>query len=109
MFFLCKWSYAGCFVLADCKKQVLFTTFIVLYCICNASTIEDETHFLISCNFYTDIRYDLSKNAVEMKSNFSAMADSEKLIFLMKTDVLQYKLASTLVQMNRRRRSTALI
>ena len=76
---------------------------------CNASTIEDETHFLISCNFYTDIRYDLFKNAVEMKSNFSAMADSEKLIFLMKTDMLQYKLASTLVQMNRRRRSTALI
>ena len=75
---------------------------------CNASTIEDETHFLISCNFYTDIRYDLFKNAVEMKPNFSAMADSEKLIFLMKTDMLQYKLASTLVQMNRRRRSTAL-
>ena len=74
---------------------------------CKASVIEDETHFLISCDFYSDLRYDLFKNAADINETFPTMFDSEKLIFLMNNDLLQYKIASTLQQMVRRRRSTA--
>ena len=63
---------------------------------CKTSAIEDETHFLIACDFYNDIRYNLFKNAVDMNTNFLGMPDSDKLAFLMKTDMLQYKIASTL-------------
>ena len=75
---------------------------------CKTLAIEDETHFLISCEFYSDIRYDLLKHASDTNTNFPDMTDSDKLIFLMKTDMLQYKLASTLLQLNRRRRSTVI-
>ena len=73
---------------------------------CKTSAIEDETHFLIACDLYSDIRYGLFKNAVDMNTNFLGISDSDKLAFLMKPDMLQYKIASTLQQMNRRRRST---
>ena len=73
---------------------------------CEASVIEDETHLLISCSFYSDLRHELFQNASDINTNFESMSDSEKLIFLMKTDILLIKIASTLLQMNRRRRST---
>ena len=66
------------------------------------SAIEDETHFLTACDFCSDIRCDLFKNAVDVTTNFLDMSDSDKLAFLMKTNMLQYKIASTLQQMNRR-------
>ena len=75
---------------------------------CEASVIEDETHLLISCSFYSDLRHELFQNASDVNTNFESMSDSEKLIFLMKTDILQTKIASTLLQMNRRRRSTVI-
>ena len=73
-----------------------------------ASVIEDETHLLISCSFYSDLRHELFQNASDVNTNFESMSDSEKLIFLMKTDILQTKISSTLLQMNRRRRSTVI-
>ena len=79
-----------------------------IYKFCKTLAIEDETRFLISCEFYKDIRYDLLKHASDMNTDFPVMTDSEKLIFLMKTDMLQFKLASTLQQLNRRRRSTVI-
>ena len=45
------------------------------------SAIEDETYFLVSCNFYSGIRSDLFKNAVDMNTNFLSMSDSYKLPF----------------------------
>ena len=68
---------------------------------CKTSAIEDETHFLIACDLYSDIRYGLFKNAVDMNTNFLGMSDSDKLAFLMKTDRLQYKIASASQKMNR--------
>ena len=72
------------------------------------SVIEDETHLLISCSFYSDLRHNLFQNASDVNTNFKSKSDSEKLIFLMKTDILQTKIASTLLQMNKRRRSTVI-
>ena len=34
---------------------------------CRPSAIEDETHYLISRDFYSDLRYDLFKNAADFK------------------------------------------
>ena len=43
--------------------------------------------------------------ATDTHKDFVTMTASEKLILLMKTDALQLKTASTILQMNRRRRS----
>ena len=45
---------------------------------CKTLAIEDETHFLISCEFYSDKRYDLLKHASDMNTNFPVMTNSEK-------------------------------
>ena len=55
-----------------------------------------------------DLRHELFQNASDVNTNSEFMPDSEKLIFLLKTDILQTKIASTLLQMNRRRRSTVI-
>ena len=73
-----------------------------------ASAIEDETYLLISCSFCGDLRHELFQNASNVNTNFESMSDSEKLIFLMNTDILQTKIASTLLQLNKRRRSTVI-
>ena len=54
------------------------------------------------------LRHELFQNASDVNTNFESMSDSEILIFLMKTDILQTKIVSTLLQMNRRRRSTVI-
>ena len=61
---------------------------------CKTLAIEDETHFLNICEFYSDIRYDLLKHASDTNTNFPVMADSDKLIFLTKPDMLQYKVTT---------------
>ena len=75
---------------------------------CEASVIEDETHLLISCSFYSDLRHELFQNASAVNTNFESMSDSEKKNILMKTDILQTKIASTLLQTNRSHRSTVI-
>ena len=55
-----------------------------------------------------DLRHELFQNASDVNTNSEFMSDSKKLIFLLKTDILQTKIASTLLQMNRRRRSTVI-
>ena len=49
---------------------------------CKTLAIEDETHFLISCEFYSDIRYDLLKHASDTNTNFPAMTNTNKFISL---------------------------
>ena len=65
--------------------------------------VEDETHFLISCSFYDDIRYDLFSHCCQINVNFRNFNASDKLIFIMQTSSLQLKLASSLQKMSRRR------
>ena len=70
---------------------------------CGSQEVEDETHFLISCSFYDDIRYDLFNLCSQINVNFRNLIASEKLIFIMQTSSLQLKLASSLQKMIRRR------
>ena len=37
---------------------------------CNSSVVEEETHFLLDCDFYTDIRHILYEKALSLNQNF---------------------------------------
>lgn len=70
---------------------------------CDQNAVEDETHFLIDCEFYSDLRYDLLNCAARIDTSFCHYDSLDKLVFLMNCDSLQYKLASVLFKMTRRR------
>ncbi len=46
---------------------------------CDMGAIEDETHFLIDCEFYSDTRYTLFSKAVSINSNFTSINSHDKL------------------------------
>ena len=48
---------------------------------CDESSIEDETHFLIECELYSDIRYDLFQIATAENRNFPSFSTDEKLVY----------------------------
>ena len=50
--------------------------------VCSASSVADETHFLIECEFYNDIRYDLFESASKLYDNFGHFNPEEKKKFL---------------------------
>ena len=63
---------------------------------CNSSSVEDETHFLINCELYSDIRLPLFQKAGEHNENFNTLIAEDKLIFIMQNKDLQFLLGSTL-------------
>ena len=64
---------------------------------CSMNSIEDETHFLIDCNLYNDLRYDLFESASILNENFHQLNFEEKFCFLMDSDVLQFNIANYLL------------
>ena len=72
---------------------------------CDSAVVEDKMHFLIDCEFYSDNRYGLFHYANIINTDFISLTSEGKLIYLMQNNVLQIKLASSLLLMNRRRRS----
>ena len=77
-----------------------------LYKFCIAA-VENEMHFLIDCAFYSDIRCILFQCANILNRDFISLTSGEKLIFRMQNSDPQQKLASSLLLMCSRRRSTA--
>ena len=75
---------------------------------CSMNSIEDETHFLIDCDFYNDLRYDLFESASILNENFRHLNSEEKLCFLMDSDVMQFNIANYLLASFRRRRHAKL-
>ena len=72
---------------------------------CSDNTVEDEMHFLISCDFYSDLRRPLFDKARSCNTDFQNMLLQDKFIFIMNYVNMQFILASTLLQMfNRRKR-----
>lgn len=71
--------------------------------LCSANSIEDEIHFLTSCEFYSDIRSNLYSSALKFNSSFLDMDDSCKFQFLMTNPCIQNTLAASLYYMYRRR------
>ena len=69
---------------------------------CDSAAVEDEIHFLIDCEFYSDIRYNYANI---INTDFMSLTSKGKFIYLMQNDALQIKLASSLLLMNGQRRS----
>ena len=65
--------------------------------------MEDETHFLVDCEFYSDLRYELFQSALRINPTFKHYASLDKLVFLMNSEELQLQLANVLLRMNKRR------
>ena len=55
-----------------------------LCCVCKV--MEDEEHFLVSCEQYAEFRDDFFKKVAYRFNSFTPLSDHEKYIFLMKTD-----------------------
>ena len=65
--------------------------------------IEDETHFLVDCEFYSDIRFNLFQSTQIINDRFKNYESIDKLVWLMNCNDLQLKLANILSKMNKRR------
>ena len=72
---------------------------------CDSSHIETETHFLLHCDFYTDIRRDLFSRANQVCGYFNNMNDTERMIFLMNNTHIINHVAKSLHTMFSRRKS----
>ena len=73
--------------------------------LCNDNVIEDEIHFLLCCDFYSDIRRPLLAKAQICNRDIQNMSSNDKFIFIMNFVNMQYILALTLLPMfNRRKR-----
>ena len=71
---------------------------------CNTNSIENETHFLLECELYSDLRQTLFEKALELNDSFINLNSSEKLKFLMQTKDIQFQLSSSVYKMFRRRK-----
>ena len=65
--------------------------------------MEDETHFLVDCESYSDLRYELFQSALRKNPTFKYYESLDKLVFLMNSEELQLQLANVLLRMNKRR------
>ena len=70
---------------------------------CHMDSIEDETHFLVDCEFYSDLRFNLFQSAQNINDRFEYYESIDKLIWLMNCNDLQFQLAKVLFKMNKRR------
>lgn len=60
------------------------------FCIfCNDNMVESESHFLLHCAFYNNIRYELYNKVRELDFYFDLLCDEDKIRRLMKDDVIQ--------------------
>ena len=70
---------------------------------CQSNSVEDETHFLIKCDFYIDIRNDIFLEQLN-DSTFNVLSDQEKLSLLINAH--PRKCAKFIVKSYLRRRSS---
>lgn len=71
---------------------------------CTDNCIEDEKHFLLKCDFYSDLRYSLEVKACEFDSEFLNFSVQDKFLFFMTNDFIQPFLAKTLFSLFNRRK-----
>ena len=55
--------------------------------------IEDETHFLVDCEFYSDLRFNLFQSAQIYNYGFKYYESIDRLVWLMNCNDLQFQLA----------------
>lgn len=71
---------------------------------CYGRSIETEQHFLIDCNFYSDIREELFNYINIMNPFFISFNSDDKFYYIMNRDDIQVLLAKTLHLMFKRRK-----
>lgn len=52
--------------------------------LCSEGVIEDETHFVVKCNFYNVIRHDYLSDIISNES-YARMSDSDRLVYIINT------------------------
>jgi hypothetical protein len=57
--------------------------------ICHNNEVEDESHFLLKCSAYQDIRDNLLYRAIATNQIFPTLSDSEKLVYLINNHFIQ--------------------
>jgi hypothetical protein len=72
---------------------------------CKSGNVEDEKHFLLECELYEDIRYDLLKEVVAIYPDFMNHSCLSQYCLLMTTDQIQKYLGKVLVLMYNRRKA----
>ena len=76
------------------------------FCIyCKNICIEDEKHFLLNCDFYSDLRFVLMKKASDINHDFIDLDLQEQFVFIMTNDQMQPVVAKTLYDMFNRRKN----
>ena len=53
---------------------------------CNCSSVEDETHFLIDCTLYSDLRVTLFSHITSINPEFNQLSSVDKGIYIMNCD-----------------------
>ena len=72
---------------------------------CDSNHLEDETHFLFNCSFYTSLRIELFTQASSICPNFSTMSNTEKLNFFMSRDIVKQTAKYIFLAFSKRRRA----
>jgi hypothetical protein len=60
------------------------------------NTVEDEVHFLIDCDIYSDLRFSLFNRATSIETNFCLKSNLDKFIFLINCNELPLALGGLL-------------
>ena len=55
---------------------------------CDDNVVEDETHFLLHCSFYNDMRNDLLSFVRNKYMDYDGLNDNEKMVILMSGDIV---------------------
>jgi len=71
---------------------------------CNKSEIENESHFLSSCELYSDLRFSLWQQALAINPIFINISTVDQTTFLMKNEQLILPLAAVVSSMYKRRK-----
>lgn len=82
------------------NKRLDFRT----YKYCADNVLEDEKHFLLHCEFYSDLPFDLFAQSKSIEVNFEDFNENDKLYVLMNNSNVQDFLAKTLVLMYKRKK-----
>ena len=72
--------------------------------LCSSNQIEDETHFLIDCQFYDDLRYDMMQSLSKEFEYFNSSTSLVKLILAMYSRENIKIIATTAVKMFKRKK-----
>ena len=74
-------------------------------CLCQNPVVENEHHFLIDCELYSDLRYDLTREMAQLNPDYMNSDSITKYILLMNEPIIQRKLAKSCFMMFKRRKS----